>query len=58
VISPCVERGPSPKRVESALQPAAPIEMIVSAIARGHERDNSTNEFMSCPLKRNNNAVS
>jgi hypothetical protein len=34
------------------------MEMSVSAIARGHESNNPTKEFMSCPLKRNKNAVS
>src|SRR5260370_23953090 len=48
-----------PKRVESALQPAAPIVISASAIARSHdnERNNSAKEFMSCPREHNNRSV-
>jgi hypothetical protein len=51
--------GASPKRVESALQPAALTAISASAIARSDddERNNSAQEFMSSPLERNNNSL-
>jgi hypothetical protein len=47
--------GFSPKRVDSALQPAAKSAIDTSAIARGHddERNDSVKDFMSCSLVRN-----
>jgi hypothetical protein len=55
-----VAYGLSPKRVDSALQPAVPIVISASAIARSHdnERNNSAKEFMSSSLERNNNSAS
>jgi hypothetical protein len=45
----------SPKRVVSALQPAALIVISANALARSHDngRNNSAEEFMSCSLERN-----
>jgi hypothetical protein len=46
--------GASPKRADSALQPATPIETSTGTIARDHDRNNSIKEFMFCSLARNN----
>jgi hypothetical protein len=60
VTSPCPcplrpAYGASPKRVESALQPAAPTAISANALARGHDngRNHSAKDFMSCSLERN-----
>ena len=62
VASPWAPRGVRTfaEARDSALQPASPIVISASAIARSHddERNTPTKEFMFCPLERNNNAVS